>query len=214
METLFYSRSEIKITASGVSVKINNDAFVIQDFDKISDIMLIAKSGYISIYALRLFALKKISLTLHNINGEIIYHIIPEYPNQYIDNRIKQYDAFLHKRDIIADKIIKMKKEKYQSLLNEYSLPSLTSNCENVFSNEYFAHIGKLFNEYGYDYYGRKGFYHMSNMKATNKINAVLNFYYGFIEHRLLNDINYYNLDYNISFLHGHSITKCRLPMI
>ena len=97
------------------------------------------------------------------------------------------------------------------SLLNEYNLPSLTSDYENVYSNEYFARVGKLLNDYGYDYYGRKGFYYVSNMKATNRINALLNFYYGLIEHRLLNDISYYNLDYNISFLHEPQYNKISL---
>ena len=85
------------------------------------------------------------------------------------------------------------------------------SDYENVYSNEYFARICKLLNDYGYDYNGRRGFYHMSNIKATNKINAVLNFYYGLIEHRLLNDISYYNLDYNISFLHEPQYNKISL---
>ena len=82
METLYYSRPEIKITASGVSIKINNDSFVIQQFDKIKDIVIIAKSGYISVYALKLLALKNVSLTLNNMNGELIYNIIPQYPNK------------------------------------------------------------------------------------------------------------------------------------
>lgn len=211
METLYYSRPEIKITASGVSVKINSDVFVIQELDKISNIMLVTKSGYISIYALRLFSLKKVTLTLHNLNGEILYHIIPEQSNQYLDNRILQYDKFLHSRLQIAEQIIKAKREKYQSLLKQYKLPLLTNDNENVFSNEYFARIGQLFTDYGYNFYSRKGFYATSNQKAITIINSLLNFYYGLVEHRLLNDVSYYGLDYSISYLHEPQYNKLSL---
>ena len=88
MASLYYSRPEIKIRASGVNIRINNEEFVIQDFDKVDSIMITAKSGYISIYALRLLALKNITLTLHNLNGDLIYHVIPQYPNKNLDNRI------------------------------------------------------------------------------------------------------------------------------
>lgn len=211
MQTLYYSRPEIKIIGSGVSIKINNDSFVIQELDKISNIMITAKSGYISLYALKLMALKRVTLTLHNLNGEILYHIIPEYPNQNLDNRILQYEAYLKNKDKIADKIVKIKKEKYEQLLKEYSLPELTSDKEGLFSMEYIGKIGKLFNDYGYNYYSRQGFYNNSNQKAVNIINALLNFYYGLIEHRLLSDIGYYGYDYNISFLHVPQYNK--LPL-
>ena len=87
----------------------------------------------------------------------------------------------------------------------------LTSDNEAVFSNEYWALIGKLFNDYGYDYYSRKGFYALNNQKAVNIINALLNFYYGLIEHRLLNDISYYGFDFNILFLHISRYNKLTL---
>ena len=211
MQTLYYSRPEVKITGSGVNLKINNDNFVIQELDRISNIMLTAKSGYISLYALKLMALKRITLTLHNLSGQIIYHLIPEYPNQNLDNRIMQFEAYLKRKMQIANRIVETKKQKYSELLKEYNLPGLTNDNENVFSNEYWAHIGKLFNEYGYDFYSRKGFYAMSNQKAVNIINSLLNFYYGLIEHRLLNDITYYGYDYNISFLHIPQYNK--LPL-
>ena len=211
MKTLLYIRPDIKITASGVSLRINNDNFVIQDFDKISNIMITAKSGYISIYALRLLSLKRITLTLHNLNGEIIYHVIPDYPNQNLDNRILQFTQYLKNKELIANKIVKIKKENYQKLLTSYDLELLTSDIEAVFSNEYFARYQKLINEYGYEYTGRKGFYYMSNQKAINIVNAVMNFYYGLIEHRLLTQICYYGYDYNISFLHIPQYNK--LPL-
>ena len=211
MKTLLYIRPDIKITASGVSLRINNDNFVIQDFDKISNIMITAKSGYISIYALRLLSLKRITLTLHNLNGEIIYHVIPDYPNQNLDNRILQFTQYLKNKELIANKIVKIKKENYQKLLTSYNMELLTSDIEAVFSNEYFARYQKLINEYGYEYTGRKGFYYMSNQKAINIVNAVLNFYYGFIEHKLLTKICYYGYDYNISFLHIPQYNK--LPL-
>ena len=211
METLYYSRPEIKITASGVSIKINNDLFVIQDLDKISNIMITAKSGYISLYALKLMALKNITMTMNNINGEIIYHIIPEYPNRYIDNRIIQYEGYLKNRKNIANRIIEIKREKYNEILRKNHLPELTDKQENLFSEIYMAHIGHLLNQYGYEYNSRQGFYKRQNRKATNPINSLLNFYYGLIEHRLLTDINYYGLDYNISFLHEPQYNK--LPL-
>ena len=211
METLYYSRPEIKITASGVSIKINNDSFVIQQFDKIKDIVIIAKSGYISVYALKLLALKNVSLTLNNMNGELIYNIIPQYPNKNLDNRILQYQQYLQNRKKVSDLIVKTKKLKYEKLLEKLGLPSLTSNEESVYSNEYWAYIGRLFNEYGYNYYSRKGFYAVNNQKAINPINSILNFYYGIVEHRLLNDFAYYGLDFNISFLHIPQYNK--LPL-
>ena len=211
MKTLLYIRPDIKITASGVSLRINNDNFVIQDFDKISNIMITAKSGYISIYALRLLSLKRITLTLHNLNGEIIYHVIPDYPNQNLDNRILQFTQYLKNKELIANKIVKIKKENYQKLLTSYNMELLTSDIEAVFSNEYFARYQKLINEYGYEYTGRKGFYYASNQKAINIVNAVMNFYYGLIEHRLLTQICYYGYDYNISFLHIPQYNK--LPL-
>lgn len=211
METLYYLRPEIKITGSGVKIRINNDDYVIQELDKISNIMLIGKSGYISLYALRLFSLKRITLTLHNLNGETLYHIVPEYPNKNIDNRIMQYRAYLKNKECVADKIIKIKRQKYSELLEDYNLPKLTSNDESVFSNEYWAKIGNLFSLYGYDFYSRKGLYAVSNQKAINPLNSVLNFYYGLIEHRLLADISYCGLDFNISFLHVPQYNK--LPL-
>ena len=192
MKTLLYIRPDIKITASGVSIKINNDNYVIQDFDKISNIMITAKSGYISLYALRLLSLKRITLTLHNLNGEIIYHVIPDYSNQNLDNKILQFTQYLKNKELIANKIVKIKKENYQKLLTSYNMELLTSDIEAVFSNEYFARYQKLINEYGYEYTGRKGFYYVSNQKAINIVNAVMNFYYGLIEHRLLTQICYY----------------------
>ena len=211
MASLYYSKPEIKIRASGVNIRINNDEFVIQDFDKIDNIMITAKSGYISLYALKLLALKRITLTLHNLNGQIIYHILPESPNKDIGNRILQYQQYLKNRVKIAKEIVKVKKQRYEKLLEKLKLPALTSDIENVFSNEYFARIGKLINDYGYSYNGRKGFYYMSNQKATNTINAVMNFYYGFIEHRLLTQIYRFNYDYNISYLHEPQYNK--LPL-
>ena len=211
MNTLFVSKPTVKITASGLSFKINEDSYIIQDLDRISNIMIVAKSGYISIYALRLFALKKITLTLHNLNGSIIYHFIPDSSNSNIGNRILQYDLYLHNRKKIADKIVKAKKEKYQEMLKKYKLPLLTSDLENVFSNEYFARFQELITSYGYAYSGRKGFYLVSNQKATNFINALLNFYYGLIEHRLLTQIYYYGFDYSISFLHEPNYNKLSL---
>jgi CRISPR/Cas system-associated endonuclease Cas1 len=211
MASLYYSRPEIKIRASGVNIRINNDEFIIQDLDKIDSIMITAKSGYISIYALRLFALKNITLSLHNLNGELIYHVIPQYPNKNLDNRILQYQQYLQNRKKVGDMIVKAKKQKYEKLLEKLGLPSLTSNEESVYSNEYWAYIGRLFNEYGYNYYSRKGFYAVNNQKAIHPINSILNFYYGLIEHRLLNDFSYYGLDYNISFLHIPQYNK--LPL-
>jgi CRISPR-associated protein Cas1 len=211
MASLYYSRPEIKIRASGVNIRINNEEFVIQDFDKVDSIMITAKSGYISIYALRLLALKNITLTLHNLNGDLIYHVIPQYPNKNLDNRILQYQAYLTNRNKVAEKIVRIKKQRYESLLQKLGLPLLTGKEESVFSNEYWAYIGRLFNEYGYNYYSRKGFYAVNNQKAIHPINAILNFYYGLIEHRLLNDFAYYGLDYNISFLHIPQYNK--LPL-
>lgn len=211
MESLFYIRPEVKITGNGVNIKINTDNYVIQELDKINDIMITAKSGYISIYALRLMALKNITLSLHNMNGELLYNIIPEYPNKNLGNRLLQYEAYLKNRKSIADKIVKIKQDKYRELLTEYGLPDLTSDNEAVFSNEYFARIGKLIQEYGYYYYSRKGLYRMSNQKAVNIVNATMNLFYGYIEHRLLNAIAYNGLDYNISFLHEPQYNK--LPL-
>lgn len=211
MKTLYYLRPEIKITASGVNIKINSESYVIQDLDKIDHIMITAKSGYISIYALRLMALKNVTLTLHNLNGELLYHIIPNYANKSIENRIIQYKQFITNRKTIANKIVKIKQQKYNKLLSEYNLPDVTSDNEAVFSNEYFARIGKLIEENGYEYHSRKGLYHMSNQKAINIINATMNLFYGYIEHKLLNAIAYNGLDYNISFLHEPQYNK--LPL-
>ncbi|MCL4452277.1 MAG: CRISPR-associated endonuclease Cas1 [Candidatus Thermoplasmatota archaeon] len=211
MNTLFVSKPTVKITASGVNIKINEQDYVIQEMDKISNIMIVAKSGYISIYALRLFALKRISMTLHNLNGEILYHVIPENNNANFGNRVLQYDLYLNNRKKVADEIIKAKKQKYQEILRKHKLPLLTSDIESVFSNEYFARFQDLITSYGYAYSGRKGFYLASNQKATNIINAVLNFYYGLIEHRLLTQIQYYGYDYQASFLHEPNYNKLSL---
>ena len=211
MKSLFYIRPEIKITGSGISVKINNDFFTVQDFDKIDNIMITAKSGYISLYALKIMAIKRITLTLHNMNGLLLYHIIPEYPNKSIDNRILQYKQFIENREQIASKIVSIKKQKYNEMLKEYNMPLVTNDNEAVFSNEYFAKFQQLITDYGYEYTGRKGLYYMSNQKAINIINATMNLFYGYIEHKLLNQIAYENLDYNISFLHEPQYNK--LPL-
>ena len=208
---LFYIRPEVKITATGVNIKINNDNYVIQELEKIDDIMITAKSGYISIYALRLLAMKGVTLTLHNLNGELIYHIIPESPKKTIDNRILQYKAFIQNKQEIADKIVKRKHENYNRLLEAYNKPLIKDKSEGLFAEEYFSYLGALLNDFGYDYYSRSGLYSNSNQKAIHIINATLNLFYGYIEHRLLTSISQYDLDYNLSFLHKPQYNKLSL---
>lgn len=112
---------------------------MIQDFDKSDSLMLIAKTGYISLYALHLFALKHLTISLHNLNGKLIYSKIPEMLNNHIDNRILQYGMYFKNRKEIADKIVELKRKKYNELLREYWLSELTDTDEAVFSNVYFA---------------------------------------------------------------------------
>ncbi len=208
IRTLIYQKPEIKITGSSLTIHINDDYFVLPELDKISSIMLITKAGYISIYALKLLASKGISLTLHDLNGNIIYHFIPEKTNKNFKNRIIQYKAFFEKRKNIANKIIEIKKMKYNELLKKYDKPMLIENTEGLFSNEYFSYFSALLKEYGYEYTFRYGILRNSNQRAINRINTLMNLYYGYIEHCLLITSYEYGLDYNIAYLHEPQYNK------
>lgn len=193
---------EVKITASGVSLKINNEEYVVQEIN-FDSLFITAKTGYISIYALKLLSLKHVSLTFNNLNGTTLYNVIPDYPIPDPDLRIRQYKAYFQNKQAIINYLIEEKFKCSNAILDKYGKPKIPLHLpENEFAAIYFSYFTSLLNDYGYDYYSRRGFYKNFAAKATNRVNALMNFYYGLIEHRLLNDIAYRGLDYQLSFLH------------
>lgn len=203
----------VKITASGVNVKINQESYLIQEIAKFKSLYITAKSGYISFYAMKLLAMQNITISFRNINGKLIYDLLPKfYDNNIPGIRIGQIKAFLKNRDDIARFIINQKHSKYNQLLIENELRPINPDLkEHLYAQKYWKLFRQLITDCGYDYTDRRGKYGQLALKATNKINALLNFYYGLIEHRLLREIAYKGLDYQISFLHEPTTHKLSL---
>ena len=211
MNTLVYISNDIKVRQSDIKIMIDNDMYFPNDLYKYKSIMLITNHGYISIQSLYLLSRLGKPITISNLNGAHVYDLIPAKQFSNYEIKIKQIKA-LDFKDIIANKIIQQKQINYNSLLQNYNLKTFDISInEKYFSRYYFKELSKQFLQYGYDFRIRKGFYGMTNAKADNEINALLNFTYGYIEHKLLFYIDKSGLDYSISYLHNSDNYKLSL---
>lgn len=203
MKSLTIIEPEILIKGYLTKIDINGHSYFSSDLLRISDIYLSTYTGYISFKALRFLSSLEKYITVTNINNEHIYDLIPYRHNRDYSLRIKQYKALEHKSEI-AKKIIELKHKKYNELLTELNLKTIRINYhENIFSKFYFNQIRELFKSNGYEYKTRKGKMGFINVKADNPINAVLNYYYGYTEHKLLREIDIYGLDFSLPYLHS-----------
>ena len=178
-----------------------------------SHIFITGLRGFISFDAIRFLSDRNIPITILNVDGSIQSQLthIGNYAQSDSRIRLRQYEVATNpiKTKQIYDAIQSYRKQSANEVLRTIGQPQISSNQpENLFSRFYFQKLLKYLSEAtGLPYANRK-IDGQHNYRATNKLNALLNFAYHLSQYQSRIEVIANGLDPKVGIFHKPYLYK------
>ena len=175
--------------------------------------IFITGRGFLSLDAIRILSDKGIPITILNLDGSIQSQIthINRYTQADSRIRLRQYETATNpvKSKKIYDAIQAVRKHSANDVLASINLPQVNINQpENLFSRYYFEKLLRYLSEVtGIEYTNRK-IDNQHNYRATNRLNALLNFSYHLSQVQSRIQLIANGLDTNVGIWHKPYLYK------
>ena len=176
-------------------------------------IFITGQRGFISMDAIRFLSDRNIPVTFLNVDGSIQSQLthIGNYAQSDSRIRLRQYEVSINpvKSKAIYDAIQAYRKVSANHVLRSIGQPEISSNQpENLFSRYYFEKLLKYLSEaMGLPYANRK-IDGQHNYRATNKLNALLNFAYHLSQYQSRIEVIANGLDPKVGIFHKPYLYK------